>query len=136
MRGIRINVVDRREGRNVVPLAEIVPLAKRIAPLGWHMELLLQVDAVPDLAAVVEAIPTDIVLGHLGYVQVSKGGADSAGFQALLRVMQTGRCWVKLTGPYRLSAAAMPYPDVVAHGTRPGRCRAGASGLGAATGRM
>ena len=32
---------------------------------------------------------------------------------AFLRLFETGRCWVKLTGPYRISAAPdLPYPDV------------------------
>ena len=36
---------------------------------------------------------------------------DAAGFQALLRLAAMGRCWVKLTGPYRISAGDLPYPD-------------------------
>ena len=34
------------------------------------------------------------------------------GFQALLRLLETGRGWVKLTGPYRISAQCLPYADV------------------------
>lgn len=113
VRGVRINVVDRREGLNTVPLDEIVPLAKRIADLGWHVELLLQVDAAVDLETVIAAIPTDIVLGHFGYAHVARGGAEHPGFKTLLRVMQTGRCWVKMTGPYRISAQTLPYADIM-----------------------
>ena len=29
----------------------------------------------------------------------------------MLRLAQSGRCWVKLTGPYRISAAGLPYPE-------------------------
>lgn len=66
VRGLRFNAVDRRDARNVVPIEQIVPLACRVEPLGWHIELLLQVDAVPDLGAVLDAIPVPVVLGHLG----------------------------------------------------------------------
>jgi predicted TIM-barrel fold metal-dependent hydrolase len=111
VRGVRFNCVDRREGRNTVPVAEIAALAERIKPLGWHVEFLLQVDAAPDLE-VCNSLPVDIVFGHLGYVHADRGGADDTGFRALLKLMERGRCWVKLTGPYRISAGDLPYADV------------------------
>ena len=112
VRGLRFNAVDRRDARNVVPKDQIIPLARRIEPLGWHIELLLQVDAAPDLQAVLGAIPVPVVLGHLGYVHVGKGGAAAPGFQTLLRAMGGGRCWVKLTGAYRISSQPVPYADL------------------------
>ncbi len=117
IRGIRINIVDRRDNRNILVLDQLLPLAKRIAPLGWHIEFLLQADAVPDLAETCAKLPVPVVLGHLGYVHADKGGADHPGFQALLRWLDAGQCWVKLTAPYRISAQQMPYPNVtpVAH---------------------
>ncbi|HEX3575599.1 MAG TPA: amidohydrolase family protein, partial [Rhodopila sp.] len=112
VRGVRINIVDRRENRNVLVLDELMPLARRIAPLGWHIEFLLQADAVPDLAETCAKLPVPVVLGHLGYVHADKGGAANPGFQALLRWLGAGQCWVKLTGPYRISAEEVPYGDV------------------------
>ena len=112
VRGVRINIVDRRANRNILVLDEILPLAKRIAPMGWHIEFLLQADAVPDLAAACAQLPVPVVLGHLGYVHTDKGGASNPGFQSLLRWLDQGRCWVKLTGPYRISAEELPYRDV------------------------
>src|SRR5262252_3302778 len=41
VRGLRLNLVDRREGRNVVPLALVRTLAQRIAPFAWHIEFLV-----------------------------------------------------------------------------------------------
>jgi predicted TIM-barrel fold metal-dependent hydrolase len=38
---------------------------------------------------------------------------DAPGFQALLRLVRAGRCWVKLTAPYRISSYNLPYGDVV-----------------------
>ena len=47
----------------------------------------------------------------MGYMRLDKDIAHS-GFQALLRLMEDGRCWVKLTGPYRISSGDLPYPGV------------------------
>src|ERR1700720_4263128 len=41
IRGVRLNLVDRRQGRNAVPVELVHALAKRIAPFGWHIELLV-----------------------------------------------------------------------------------------------
>jgi predicted TIM-barrel fold metal-dependent hydrolase len=114
VRGLRFNVVDRRENKNVVPAELLRDVAKRIAPFGWHIELLVNVDEAPDFAKAVADIPVPVVLGHLGY---PKAGAadwpDKRPFADLLRLLDGGRCWIKLTGPYRISAAPdVPYPDV------------------------
>jgi 2-pyrone-4,6-dicarboxylate lactonase len=112
VRGVRVNAVDvpgREPG--ALPLAALRALGKRIAPLGWHLELLLHADEFPDLDRALADFPVDVVLGHLGYVAAARGAHDP-GFRALLRLLGRGRCWVKLTGPYRVSAAPLPYADV------------------------
>jgi 2-pyrone-4,6-dicarboxylate lactonase len=114
VRGVRINVVDVKEGkgRGAVPMDRLRGLARRIAPLAWHLELLAHVDEWPDLERDLEDFPVEVVFGHLGYLPAAKGVAD-AGFRALLRLAAAGRAWAKLTGPYRISARAMPHADVV-----------------------
>ena len=90
VRGVRVNIVDVKDRKpGSLPLESLTELAKRIAPLGWHMEFLLHVDEFPDLDHAFADFPVDIVLGHLGYMKTDKG-VDNAGFQALLRLMKAG----------------------------------------------
>lgn len=112
VRGVRVNIVDVKDRKPGTLLRESLKrLAQRVQPFGWHMELLMHVDEFPDLDRTFADFPVDIVLGHLGYMRTDKG-LDAPGFQALLRLIKGGRCWVKFTGPYRISTAALPYPDV------------------------
>jgi len=103
-------VQDRKAGS--LPMDVLRPLAARIAPLGWHMEFLMHADEFPDLDKTFADFPVPIVLGHLGYMKTALG-LDNPGFQALLRLMQAGKAWVKLTGPYRISDQPMPHTDTV-----------------------
>jgi len=116
MRGIRLNLVDVADPTGDMPLDIARRLAGRVAPLGWHTEFLVHVDDCPDFDELFADFPTDIVLGHLGYMRPDKD-ITNPGFQALLRLLQGGRCWVKLTGPYRISSGDLPYPGVtdIAH---------------------
>jgi 2-pyrone-4,6-dicarboxylate lactonase len=116
VRGVRVNVVDTREGKGELPLTQLRDLAERVRPLGWHMEFLAHVNEFPDLDRLFEDFPVDVVFGHLGYVPTSEG-TGSEGFQALLRLMKQGRAWVKLTGPYRISTGTLPFPDTDAFAT-------------------
>jgi predicted TIM-barrel fold metal-dependent hydrolase len=112
VRGLRCNIVDvPPEERGKLPLARLTRLAQEIKPLGWHLELLLHVDEFPDFDRAFADFPVDIVVGHLGYMRTDRG-IQHPGFQALVRLMQRGRCWTKLTGPYRISTRSLPYPDV------------------------
>jgi 2-pyrone-4,6-dicarboxylate lactonase len=114
VRGLRFNVVDRRDNKNVVPAAMLRALASRLAPFGWHIELLVNVDEAPDFAQSIADIPVPVVLGHLGYPKAgARHWTGSPAFAGLLRLLDRGRCWIKLTGPYRISGAAdVPYDDV------------------------
>jgi predicted TIM-barrel fold metal-dependent hydrolase len=114
VRGLRLNLVDRREGRNAVPLATVRALVDRIAPFGWHLEFLVNFDEAESFAAVVEQLAVPIVLGHLGYPRAgARAFVSTPAFESLLRLIDRGRCWIKLTGPYRISGAPdLPYEDV------------------------
>ena len=115
VRGVRVNIVDVEDRKpGTLPMAELTAMAKRIAPMGWHMEFLMHCDEFPDLDRSFADFPVDIVLGHLGYMKTDKGLNDP-GFQALLRLMKAGKAWVKFTGPYRITTQAMPHADTNAY---------------------
>lgn len=114
VRGVRVNIVDVKDRKpGTLPMDRLKKLARRVAPLGWHMEFLMHADEFPDLDHSFADFPVDIVFGHLGYMTTDKG-LSNAGFQALLSLMKAGRAWVKLTGPSRITTTGgLPYADVV-----------------------
>lgn len=113
VRGLRVNIVDVKDRKpGTLPMKTLKALGERIAPLGWHLELLMHADEFPDLDTTFADFPVDIVLGHLGYMTLG-APLEHPGFQALLRLMKTGRAWVKLTGPYRITGESLPYPSTV-----------------------
>lgn len=56
-------------------------------------------------------LPTAFVIDHLGLVRPDDG-VEGAQFQTLLELLDSGRGWVKLSGPMRVSRERkMPYGD-------------------------
>jgi 2-pyrone-4,6-dicarboxylate lactonase len=112
VRGLRCNIVDLASAKGALPMEELRQLAQRIAPLKWHLELLMHVNEFPQLASDLGDLPVDLVFGHLGYVPTRHSTQD-CGFQNLLSLVREGKAWVKLTGPYRISQhSSPPYADV------------------------
>jgi 2-pyrone-4,6-dicarboxylate lactonase len=113
VRGLRVNIVDVKDRKpGTLPLDVLRPLAARIKPMGWHIEFLMHANEFPDLDQTFADFPVPVVLGHLGYMKGCPG-TDNPGFQALLRLMQAGKAWVKLTGPYRISNHELPHADTI-----------------------
>ena len=113
VRGLRFNLVDRHDARNVIPVDALRSVAQRIAPLGWHLEFLVNLDEAGAFASALDGLGVPVVLGHMGYPRGgARGWAAHAAFADLGHLLQTGRCWVKLTGPYRISGGELPYDDV------------------------
>ena len=109
MRGLRINPLYK----NAAGLADCQRLAERIAPLGWHLQIFLDVSGLSQQdQAMLSRLPVPIVIDHMGYMPVSKG-LDDPGFQWLLGQLAEGHAWVKLSGAYYLaSTPGPPYGDV------------------------
>ncbi len=112
VKGVRVNLVDKG-GMPFAGLDDVIRFASRIADFGWHLELLLHAQDFPTLRQDFAALPVDMVIGHLGYMTTSYG-LDNPGFQEMLAAAREGRCWVKLTGSYRITTCkSTPYPDVI-----------------------
>lgn len=108
VRGVRFNAVSG----NGTPLDQLETVAGRIAQFGWHIQLFAQGEQLPQLADRVLRLPVPVVIDHMGQVATGRG-LDSPEFQALLRLLGSGRCWVKLSG-YRVAASGPPYADLKA----------------------
>jgi predicted TIM-barrel fold metal-dependent hydrolase len=106
--GLRLNMLFK----GGVSLDHLEALARRIESRQWHLELLLDVRELPALMPRLARLPVDIVIDHLGHMPATSG-IDHPGFQNLLTLMRRGRCWVKLSGAYRVSSSGVPFHDTV-----------------------
>lgn len=108
VRGARFNSVSG----NGTPIDQLNMLARRIAPLGWHLQLYVDGADLFMLAPRLADLPAPVVIDHMGQV-ATKDGVANPKFQSLLRLLDTGRVWVKLCG-YRSSSEGFPFRDTVA----------------------
>lgn len=108
VRGIRINVLFG----GGVAIDEMERLAARVAPLGWHIQLLIDARNLPELGPRMMKLPVEVVFDHMGHMPVSSGIAHP-GFQWMLRLLNEGKAWVKLSGAYRISEAGAPFHDTI-----------------------
>lgn len=111
VRGVRYTIGHA----GAAPLSEMPTLAKRIADLGWHIQLHVMNDGggspLTEMEQTLVDLPTDVVIDHIASVRPEKG-LSQPGFETLQRLLDKGKCWVKLSGAYRVSSAP-PYADMV-----------------------
>ena len=77
----------------------------RLADMDWHVHLHLDGPRIPQVLPLLERSGVKIVLDHIGRPDPVEGVA-SEGFRAMVRSVQKGRTWVKLSGAYRLGPQA------------------------------
>jgi 2-pyrone-4,6-dicarboxylate lactonase len=112
VRGVRFNFVKRLV--DTTPRATLAAIARRIAPLGWHVVIYFEAADLPDLYEFIATLPTTVVIDHMGRPDVTKP-VDGPEFGLFLRLLAEARhIWSKVTCPERLSVSGPPgYADVV-----------------------
>jgi D-galactarolactone isomerase len=106
IRGTRFSLGDPATA--VVTPDMVEPMAKRVAPLGWHLQLNMQGEQIVALADMLKRLPT--VFDHLGIPPLS-AGIDHPSHAIIRGLIDGGRAWVKLSGAYLNSKLGPPYPE-------------------------
>jgi len=109
VRGVRINVSPVKPpeaGLAARLLPRIERLDARCAEIGWQLDFLTPGWLTAELMATFKKLKADFTLAHLGMF-LARDGVNQPGFRQLLDFLRhgEGRCWVKLTGVYRMSVA-------------------------------
>lgn len=108
IRGIRFSLYTPRDA--MVSLDMLEPLAQRIAPLGWHVQLHWRADQIVEHQALLARLPCPMVFDHMARLPamgVTVCGTRHPAFGVVSGLVQQGRAWVKLSGPYLNSAAGL-----------------------------
>lgn len=108
VRGVRLNVVFG----GGVGLDALEVLANKIGPLGWHLQLALHAQQLPELMPRLTKLAVPVVVDHMAHMPPNAGTHDKA-FQAFRHLLTDYGWWTKISGAYRLSQQPSPYADVM-----------------------
>jgi len=109
VRGVRFNFVRRLV--DVTPPDELREIADRVRDLGWHVVVYFEAQDLPELWDTLTALPTTVVVDHLGRPDVGKP-VDGPAFALFLRLMsEHPNVWTKVSCPERLSLTGPPALD-------------------------
>lgn len=112
IRGVRFNFLKRLV--DDAPKDKFLEIARKIKPLGWHVVVYFEADILNELLPFLEAIPTTIVVDHLGRPDIAQG-PDGTDIRAFRQLMDTHpNIWTKVSGAERLSVQGPPFDDFVA----------------------
>ena len=112
VRGVRFNFVRRLV--DTTPRDVLERIARRIAPLGWHVVIYFEAGELPELYDFFASLPTPVVVDHMGRPDVTKP-VDGPEFELFVKLIRDHpNFWSKVTCPERLSKVGPPtYDDVV-----------------------
>jgi predicted TIM-barrel fold metal-dependent hydrolase len=110
VRGLRVNFYSPQSWGETTPQM-LTTLAAKVAPLGWHVQVLAPSAKLVALAPVLSALPVPLVIDHLGLIGPEEG-VHGAAFMLVRRLLDGGRTWMKLSGAYMESRSGGPlYAD-------------------------
>ena len=116
IRGLRLNLYSTLAAQDPEALgAEFGALASVAARMGWHVELLANLDVLARNEALLSGSAVPVVIDHYG-LYAGHAPTDAAG-TTLLSLLRQPHVWMKLSAPYRSESdplATRPDPGWVA----------------------
>src|SRR5580692_9053349 len=109
---------------NPVGADEVMPLAKRIAALGWHIQFNMPPEQLVQMESLLLNLPVPVIIDHLGRAVDDKGPQ----YVSVCKLLDSGHGWVKLSGAYLYGGGTAPHyagASLAAKGyikTAPERC--------------
>ncbi|GAN50291.1 amidohydrolase family protein [Methylobacterium radiotolerans] len=111
--GIRVNF-GTPQSWGPTTAERLETMARKVAPLGWHVQIYATGDTIVELEPVLSRLPTPLVIDHLARLPPDQGVSHPA-YAAVRRLLDGGRTWMKLSGAYLNTASGPPaYADATA----------------------
>jgi D-galactarolactone isomerase len=90
---------------NPVTAEEALPLAKRIAPMGWHIQCNMPPEQLVQMESLLLSLPVPVIIDHLGRAVDTKGPQ----FVTVRKLLDSGKGWVKVSGAYLYGGGTAPH---------------------------
>jgi 2-pyrone-4,6-dicarboxylate lactonase len=94
------------------PIDSVIEFGKRLADIGWHLQLHMEAELIGTLAPAIHRSPVPVMIDHMGRVDASRG-LEQEPFRNLLALLADKNVWVKVSGADRVSRAGPPYADAL-----------------------
>jgi len=89
---------------NPVGAEEVMPLAKRIAAMGWHIQCNMPPEQLVQMEQLLLSLPVPVIIDHLGRAVDAKGPQ----YVTVRKLLDSGHGWVKLSGAYLYGGGTPP----------------------------
>ncbi|GAA0283485.1 amidohydrolase family protein [Alteraurantiacibacter aestuarii] len=80
-------------------------LLRRVRDLDWHVQLAIEGSRLPGVLENLLASGVKVVVDHFGHPDPADP-LGCPGFAAMLRAVDSGLCWIKMSGGFRLAGTA------------------------------
>jgi predicted TIM-barrel fold metal-dependent hydrolase len=110
VRCVRFNFVQHLGG--APDLKAVAAVIRRVAPLGWHMQLHLDAGDILSYREFLSRLRVPFVIDHMGRVEAAHG-LEQEPFRRLLDLMRNELAWIKVSGPERVSSSGPPFADAM-----------------------
>jgi len=97
IRGVRFSLYTPKNAAASFEMVE--PLAKRVAKLGWHLQLHWTADQIVEHEAMLKRLPTQIVFDHMTRLPQPLG-IEHPAVKIVEHLLAQERTWIKLSGAY------------------------------------
>jgi len=99
VRGVRVNLGLDRQGKPTEAADQLFAAARRVAPLGWHVQVYAPLALLAACAAALHELPVPLVLDH--HAGAHDPSPRAEWLEPVLELVASGRAYVKLSAPYR-----------------------------------
>jgi len=90
---------------NPVSAEEVMPLAKRIATMGWHIQCNMPPEQLVQMESLLLGLPVPVIIDHLGRAVDAKGPQ----YVTVRKLLDSGHGWVKVSGAYLYGGGTAPH---------------------------
>ena len=103
VRGVRVNLETYGLQDPALAIQILNYTQKLVGPFGWHIQIFSRLPVLVSLAKFIENMQVPLVVDHFCLVNPDLG-LNQVGLAVLFDLIASGRVWLKLSAPYRISS--------------------------------